>query len=537
MNCASSKAEKRPSKKGRFPFRRNSSKLKVNPEHGTVSNEQKLEDQVGAGLQKSAEGAGSNMNDDAVPHNVLVFEEIGESTDCVDEKDVEELENAAKFSLGQDDGDEDQFVELDGLNKDIKASLNRDDSKTDKTDSDSLEPKKNEVKEDKDITHLDHTDELSLDNDGSKCHQTKYDNLVFPGIEVTSCDGEEERPKVLDEVPTVINKKDQPEEDAESLDDKLAFTKYVDKASVRKALEKHSDDIVEGHDIEVGEELIVQYLNKKDKKHLKMVLRPAAWSMSHEIRKVLWYNMCHYLHKADDGDIYTEYLADLFPNSDNTEELRLPSFVDPTHLYSFHLNLEGIKTVGKILYVVEHACPDIIYSPLLYPIVCLFLHFMDAPQCYGCVYALIRQSDSMFLPTTRTCYEASKLVIRDLAKKYAKGSYSHLVRSVGNIDNVFDSWLWWILEDIPITYLVHIVDCYLHEGIKVGFGVRGLNRREIWKLQMKHEMYVNSVKNVAETPSRANLPLSRSFSGPVILQNIPTTMLTPDMVSPQYIVR
>ena len=101
------------------------------------------------------------------------------------------------------------------------------------------------------------------------------------------------------------------------------------------------------------------------------------------------------------------------------KRIGFPSFVDPSHVNSFHLSPKGERVARQIMCVIEHSCPDIISAPLLFPLTCLLLHFMDAPQSYSCVYALLRHSNAEFLPTTKVSFEASKLVIRDLAKKYA----------------------------------------------------------------------------------------------------------------------
>lgn len=29
-------------------------------------------------------------------------------------------------------------------------------------------------------------------------------------------------------------------------------------------------------------------------------------------------------------------------------------------------------------------------------------------------------------------------------------------------------WIWWIFQGIPFQHLVRVIDCFLHEGIKVG---------------------------------------------------------------------
>ena len=86
---------------------------------------------------------------------------------------------------------------------------------------------------------------------------------------------------------------------------------------------------------------------------------------------------------------------------------------------SYFLNDEGVLNVKKVLSVLEHSSPDIVYSPLLYSYVALFLHFMDAPDCYNCIDSLLHESVAGYIAQTKVSFEASKLVIRDLAKKYA----------------------------------------------------------------------------------------------------------------------
>ena len=89
-------------------------------------------------------------------------------------------------------------------------------------------------------------------------------------------------------------------------------------------------------------------------------------------------------------------------------------------MYTYHLNTAGVTCAKKILCVLEHCNPDIVYSPLLYSLVSVFLHYMDVNDCYNCVYSLLRSNG--FITQTKVSYEASKLVIKDLAKKYAVSS-------------------------------------------------------------------------------------------------------------------
>lgn len=58
------------------------------------------------------------------------------------------------------------------------------------------------------------------------------------------------------------------------------------------------------------------------------------------------------------------------------KSIMLPPFVDSTHCLSYHLTRKGRSVADRIVSVLGYACPDITYSPSLYPITALLLHFM-----------------------------------------------------------------------------------------------------------------------------------------------------------------
>ncbi|XP_033759375.1 GTPase-activating protein skywalker-like isoform X2 [Pecten maximus] len=299
-------------------------------------------------------------------------------------------------------------------------------------------------------------------------------------------------------------------------------------------------------------------------KHLKAFLRTSLWSHDHQMRGLLWQQACKYLHKAD-GNFYEEMVEELFNQRGQTAEVTLPSFVDFDNLPTYHLNTSGIQSVHKILAVMHHTNPDITYCPILFGLVSVFLHYMTPSDAYNCAYGLLRSKET-FIMQTKVSFEASKLVARDLAKKYAKSAYVNIVRNTNNIDSVFDSWYWWIFKDLPFPYLVCILDCFILEGIKVfyraalaiiilyikhtarrtrssskhghadsassirqfcrefpfrtdkllrtGFGVRGLTRKHIKKLQLKNEMYINSHHLHPSASSQSMNGHRRANSGP-----------------------
>lgn len=58
----------------------------------------------------------------------------------------------------------------------------------------------------------------------------------------------------------------------------------------------------------------------------------------------------------------------------------LPPFVDSTHCLPYHLTRKGRAVADRVVTVLAYACPDITYSPTLYPITALLLHFMSGKQ-------------------------------------------------------------------------------------------------------------------------------------------------------------
>lgn len=58
------------------------------------------------------------------------------------------------------------------------------------------------------------------------------------------------------------------------------------------------------------------------------------------------------------------------------KSIMLPPFVDSNHCLSYHLTRKGRSVADRVVSVLGYACPDITYSPSLYPITALLLHFM-----------------------------------------------------------------------------------------------------------------------------------------------------------------
>ncbi|XP_062600603.1 TBC1 domain family member 2B-like, partial [Saccostrea cucullata] len=238
----------------------------------------------------------------------------------------------------------------------------------------------------------------------------------------------------------------------------IPFTHYVDhKNLIRSAGQADRFD---------GEMELTHLLKgyKNSNKELKDFHRKNSWDTHHTIRGQLWVKVCETLHKAK-GNLYDDYEKDLF-HQRNTDDIALPPFVDFNNLTSYHLSEQGTKTVAKILAIIQNTNPEILYCPTLYAKLSIFLHYMGPSDAFNCIYALLRSKDACIMQT-KVAVEASKLVLRDLTKKYAKSAYVYLVRHSSDITSVFDTWMWWLFSDLPFPHIVRILDCYLVEGVKV----------------------------------------------------------------------
>ena len=62
----------------------------------------------------------------------------------------------------------------------------------------------------------------------------------------------------------------------------------------------------------------------------------------------------------------------------------LPEFVDTSHRLHYHLSKRGRTVTDRVVSVLGYACPDITYSPAIYPLAALFLHYMPG-ECTKCI--------------------------------------------------------------------------------------------------------------------------------------------------------
>ena len=99
------------------------------------------------------------------------------------------------------------------------------------------------------------------------------------------------------------------------------------------------------------------------------------------------------------------------------DDVLLPSFVSASSMISHYLSPAGIDAAKRVVIVIGHVSPDITFGPTIFSLVALFLHYMSEQDCFECIYNILH-SEYKYVPQTRIAYEATKYILKDLAKKY-----------------------------------------------------------------------------------------------------------------------
>ncbi|SPP79584.1 GTPase-activating protein skywalker isoform X9 [Drosophila guanche] len=221
---------------------------------------------------------------------------------------------------------------------------------------------------------------------------------------------------------------------------------------------------------------IQQLLQQGKKRDVKNILRENSWPINSPIRAQLWPMLCgQHLTKQQmlDG-FYWEMVHQVFGTTELSEKpIMLPAFVDATHCLPYHLTSTGRAVADRIVNVLGYDCPDITYSPVLYPITSILLHFMSEEEAYMCLAGLVGSKEKVFINQTKLQHEVTWKTVMQIAKKHTKSAISYFQRICPGLklERVFMDWCWWILAGLPFQHLVRIMDCYFHEGIKVLYRV------------------------------------------------------------------
>ncbi|XP_028160875.1 GTPase-activating protein skywalker isoform X8 [Ostrinia furnacalis] len=223
-------------------------------------------------------------------------------------------------------------------------------------------------------------------------------------------------------------------------------------------------------------EEIQPLIQQARKRELKILIRENSWPINSPVRAALWPALCrqHQHGKSMLDGFYWDMVTQVFGTVELPDKpIMLPPFVEATHCLGYHLTRKGRAVADRVVSVLGYACPDITYSPSLYPITAALLHFMPEEECYHCMASLVASKEKMFITQTKLLNEVTWKTVMQIAKKHAKSAAQHLSRLSGAIgpERIYADWQWWILAALPFPHLVRVLDCFFHEGIKVFYRV------------------------------------------------------------------
>ncbi|XP_035445798.1 GTPase-activating protein skywalker isoform X2 [Spodoptera frugiperda] len=222
-------------------------------------------------------------------------------------------------------------------------------------------------------------------------------------------------------------------------------------------------------------EEIQPLIQQARKRELKLLIRENSWPINSPVRASLWPALCrqHQHGKSMLDGFYWDMVTQVFGTVELPDKpIMLPPFVEATHCLGYHLTRKGRAVADRVVSVLGYACPDITYSPSLYPITAALLHFMPEEECYHCMASLVASKEKMFITQTKLLNEVTWKTVMQIAKKHASAA-QHLSRLSGAIgpERIYADWQWWILAALPFPHLVRVLDCFFHEGIKVFYRV------------------------------------------------------------------
>lgn len=127
-------------------------------------------------------------------------------------------------------------------------------------------------------------------------------------------------------------------------------------------------------------------LQQGRKQDVKQILRNNPWPVNNTIRKELWPLLCtqHQNGKSNYMDgFYWEMVNQVFGTTELPDKsISLPPFVEPSHCQSYYMTHKGRNITDRVVSVLGYACPDIVYSPTIYPICALLLHYMTGKDSF-----------------------------------------------------------------------------------------------------------------------------------------------------------
>jgi len=201
------------------------------------------------------------------------------------------------------------------------------------------------------------------------------------------------------------------------------------------------------------------------------------------------------------------------------ESSRLPSCVHTKHCPDYGLDQQGRAVVNRLVTVLAYNSPAVTFAPLLYPITSVLVkQGISEEDTYSYITMIVAPPSNQkisYFTLSASGWDVLCYSLQPLARKYVKNSFSFLESEFGqqNLDVFFQSWPWWIFENIELSFLNRVMDCYLYEGHKVLFRTALALVKIFYKsmADKKGEIYNKAKKdcvNKAFVTFCKNLPIS-----------------------------
>lgn len=202
-----------------------------------------------------------------------------------------------------------------------------------------------------------------------------------------------------------------------------AFAPHVDTNNISQATANETPPTTKKLPLKNFQEVQALILAGK-KREVKLALRENNWPINSAIRSQLWPALCEQHLPANNNPMLSGFYWDQVNQVFGTTELpekaiMLPPFVDSTHCLPYHLNRKGHAVADRVVSVLGYTYADITYSPLLYPITAILLHYLTEEECYHCMASLIAAKDKVFISQTKLLFEVTWKTVMQIAKKYA----------------------------------------------------------------------------------------------------------------------
>jgi len=206
---------------------------------------------------------------------------------------------------------------------------------------------------------------------------------------------------------------------------------------------------------------------------VKLLVRQAKWLLGSPVRSRLWQSLSrrHTSYKFIDQNFYWLLVKKLYGSTRLSRgAVALPGFLDPDHLDGRALTPRGGTACKRVLATLAFTHPGAIFSPALYTITSLFLHYMEEPDAYNCIAAFVMNQQNKLLNSSKATQEVVWRTVLELARRRFRGAFSTLHRlgvTEEQLEEAFQGWLWWVFKALPLTHLVRVLDCLIIEGWKV----------------------------------------------------------------------